>query len=185
MLQPPRQAGGITTPRTQGIAGVSTSSLLCKTSWGGWKMILHPLFARLRASLAPPQRVRCGQAVRACAAGGQELGEPVQIRGDHAQPNPAFHAGAPVIATAIQPVAPFEPTDPPCNPGTPGAPGPQPVLLLVSAPCGRLLAGLGQPHLRDAALLSIAFVGGSIQPPVTGQQVGWMPKLLEMRVQTR
>jgi len=94
-------------------------------------MILHPLFARLRVSLAPPQRVRCGQAVRACASGGQVLGDHVQIMGDHAQPDPAFHAGGPVIATAIQPVAPFEPTDPPFDPGAPVAPGPKPVLLLV------------------------------------------------------
>src|SRR5262245_48801509 len=102
--------------------------------------------------------------------------------GDHAQPDPALHAGSPVIATAGQSVAPFQTADAALDACAPVAPGSKPLLSLIRKPLRRLLAGLGQYHLRDPVPLGIAFVGNGMQPTVTGQQVGRMPKLLEVMV---
>lgn len=121
--------------------------MLCKTLLGGSKVILHLLFAQGGLSCTPAYRVRCRRAVRGCAAARHLLGDLAQILRDAPQPDPALHPRIAVVATAFQAVPPFQPTDPALNPRPPIAPGPEPLLLFVGDPFGRLLARLGQPDL--------------------------------------
>jgi hypothetical protein len=81
--------------------------------------------------------------------------------------------------------APFQPTDPAFDTRAPVVATPEPSLLLMRYPFGRLGPRLGQHHLLDAAPGSIPLVRGGVDTAIPSQQLGWALVRLQMIVQTR
>jgi hypothetical protein len=126
---------------------------------------------------------RLDDLIRGLMHGG--LGNHPQIVGDHAPADLAFHAVRAMIAAAIRLVAPFQPTDPALDARAPDVTTPEPSLLLMCHPCGRLGPRLGQYHLRDAARDGIPLVRGGVETTSLGQQPGRVLEHAQMMVQTR
>lgn len=116
---------------------------------------------------------------------GRRLGDPPQIVGDHAPADPAFPSVGTMIPAAIQLVAPFQPTDPALDARAPVVATPEPALLLMRHPFGRLGPWLGQHPLLDAARGRLPLVRGGGETAIPGQQPGWTLEHLPMMVQTR
>ena len=100
------------------------------------------------------------------------LGQDLQIVGDHAPADPSFHPVGAMIPAAIQFVAPFQPTDPTLDAGAPVVATPEPPLLLIRQPFGRLGPRLGPHHPLDAPPSGLALVRGGMETAIPGQQPG-------------
>src|SRR6266487_3769564 len=84
----------------------------------------------------------------------QRLRDGVQVVGDDAPADPAFHPVVAVVATAREPVPAFQPTDPPFDASPPVTPAPEPPLALIRLPRRGLMSGLRQYYAAHTVLLS-------------------------------
>ena len=100
---------------------------------------------------------------------GRRLGDHPQIVGNDAPAHPAFHPRGAVIAAAVQLMTPFQPTDATFDARAPIPPAPEPGLLLMRDPLGRLRPGLGQHHLLDPVRDGILLVRGGMDAPIPSQ----------------
>src|SRR4030095_3875074 len=120
-----------------------------------------------------------------CWLGRRRLGDHPQIVVYHAPAHPAFHPGSAGIAAPIQLVASFQAADAALNARTPVVTPPEPPLLLMGHPCGRLGPGLGKYRLFDPVRGGILLVRGRMNAPISGEQPRGAFEQVHMMVQTR
>ena len=88
-----------------------------------------------------------GLAWRACFSSTADVDEVV---GDHAEPDPALHAGIAFVAAAVEPVSPFDHADAPLASGPPFLAVAEPALLLLALALGALGGAIGNADAFDA-----------------------------------
>jgi hypothetical protein len=113
------------------------------------------------------------------------VGNHPQIVREHAPADPAFHTIGAMRAPPLQFLAAFQATDPALDARAPVVTMPEPALLRMRHPFGRLGTRLGPYHRRGAGRGGIALVRGGVDPAIPGQPPGWALAHAQMGVQTR
>src|SRR5436853_5937795 len=115
-----------------------------------------------------PDSFWVGDLPLAAGLGDHMLRDLVQIVGNDAPADPAFHPIRAVVAAAVEPMPALEPADAAFDAGAPIAATPEPTLALVCHPRRALAARPRQHHLFDPTLLRSLFIRRRRQFAITG-----------------
>src|SRR5262245_31068857 len=105
-----------------------------------------------------------------------------EVGGDHAEPDPALHAGLAPVAAAREAVPALDDADASLAPGAPFLTVAEPALLLLVSALNALGRAIGNAHAFDAPGFGGSLVAGGIERGIRSDQVGRAPEFALVHV---